>query len=275
MTDRRPPSVRAESLRLHDDHWIKQLRAIPEETAIAIVVDGAAEAVMMASPADIEDFAYGFALTEGLVGSLAEIRELDIVENELGIEARLWLAEGAHSALTHRRRRRAGPMGCGLCGVESLEDAMRPIAPIQSEFRVEASAIAAAMSALAPLQALFQETRAVHAAAFFDPGEGLVALREDVGRHTALDKLIGALAREGRDASSGVLLMTSRISIELIQKSAQIGAPVLAAISAPSALAVRAAEAAGICLCGIVRENGLEVFTRTDRILRERTVHAD
>ncbi len=169
MTDMRPPSVRAESLRFHDDHWIKQLRAIPEETAIAIVVDGAAEAVMMASPADIEDFAYGFALTEGLVGSLDEIRELDIVENELGIEARLWLAEGARAALTHRRRRRAGPMGCGLCGVESLEDAMRPIAPIQSEFRVEASAIAAAMSALAPLQTLFQDTRAVHAAAFFDP----------------------------------------------------------------------------------------------------------
>ena len=162
-----------------------------------------------------------------------------------------------------------------MCGVESLEHALRPIAPIKSDFRIDAGEIISAMAMLSPLQALNQQTRAVHAAAFYTSSEGIVALREDVGRHNALDKLVGALARAGRDARDGVVLMTSRVSIELIQKAAHIGAPVLAAISAPTALALRAAEAAGICVCGIVRDNGLEVFTRSNRILRTGAGDAD
>jgi FdhD protein len=271
MTQARAPVLAASNLILRDGVWKRNQRAIAEETAIAFVVDGAAEAVMMASPSDLEDFAYGFALTEGLVASPADIRELEFVDAELGIEARLWLAEGARARHAQRRRRRAGPVGCGLCGIESLEQAMRSIAPIESEFCIDAEELLTAMAALAPLQSLYQQTRAVHAAAFYTSREGIVALREDAGRHNALDKLVGALARAGHDGRDGVVLMTSRVSIELIQKAAHIGAPVLAAISAPTALALRAAEAAGICVCAIVRDNGLEVFTRAKRILG----HAD
>ncbi|MEZ6023355.1 MAG: formate dehydrogenase accessory sulfurtransferase FdhD [Hyphomonadaceae bacterium] len=175
----------------------------------------------------------------------------------------------ARNALAQRRRRRAGPVGCGLCGVESLEDAMRPVSAVDSDFAISAAEIVQAMSMLPDKQTLNQQTRAVHAAAFYTADEGIVALREDVGRHNALDKLIGALARQGRDAAGGVILMTSRVSIELIQKAAFARAPVLAAISAPTALALRTAEAAAIAVCGVVRDNGLEVFTRPDRITRD------
>lgn len=265
----RAPSVVTKCTQTRDGAWSAGERAIAEETAIAIVVDGGAEAVMMGTPADIEDFAYGFALTEGVVDRLADIRDVEVVQAELGIEARLWLKTGASSALMRRRRRRAGPVGCGLCGVESLEDAMRPFAPVTSDLRVSANEILAAMASLTPQQPLFQQTRAVHAAAIYTPRDGVKLVREDVGRHNALDKLIGALARNGETAADGFILMTSRVSIELIQKAARIGAPMLAAISAPTALAVRTAEAANITLCGIVRENGLEVFTHERRILRE------
>jgi FdhD protein len=221
---------------------------------------------MMATPADLEDFAHGFALTEGLIGAPADIGRLEIVQAELGIEVRLWLADGARSALAQRRRRRMGPVGCGLCGAESLEGAMRPISPVNSAFTIGAADIVAAMGQLPALQHLNQQTSAIHAAALFAPAEGVVLLREDVGRHNALDKLIGALVRSGRDASGGVILMTSRVSIELIQKAAFARAPVLAAISAPTALALRAAAEAQITVCGLVREDGLEIFTQPDRI---------
>ena len=253
---------------LRDGVWSSGAREIAAEAAIAILIDASSEAVMMATPADLEDFAAGFALTEGLVESLDQIRDIEIAENELGLEARLWLHEGARNAHAQRRRRRAGPVGCGLCGLESLEAAMRPIAPVPSPLRIAAVEISAAMAALPAHQQLNQATSAAHAAAFYAPGRGIMFVREDVGRHNALDKLVGALARAGADAAGGVILMTSRVSIELIQKAARIGAPVLAAISAPSSLALEAAEAANICVCGVVRENGLEVFTQKARILR-------
>jgi FdhD protein len=263
------PVVRAGQHGVRDGVWGEGAREVPEETAIAVVIDGGAEAVMMASPADLEDFAYGFALTEGLVEALDDIRDLDIVANELGLEARLWLREGARNQLAQRRRRRAGPVGCGLCGVESLSEAMRTIPQVRSDFRIGAAEIIAAMAALPPLQHLNQRTRALHAAALYLPGAGLACVREDVGRHNALDKLIGALARQGRDTSNGVILLTSRVSIELVQKAAFAQCPVLAAISAPTALALRAAADAGIAVCGVVRENGLEVFTCLERIARD------
>ncbi len=271
MTQLRDPVVRVPRSAVRDGDWSDGVREIPEETAIAFVVDGGAEAVMMATPADLEDFAYGFALTEGLAVTLGDIRDLEIAYAELGVELRLWLKDGARNAHVQRRRRRAGPVGCGLCGIESLEDAMRAIAPVTSRFEISASEIVAAMGALPALQRFNETTRAVHAAAFYTPAEGIVLLREDVGRHNALDKLIGALARRSRNAGDGVILMTSRVSIELIQKAAYAGAPVLAAISAPTALALRMAEAADMAVCGIVRDNGLEVFTRPTRITR----HAD
>jgi FdhD protein len=261
-----PPAVRVETLKVGEADVRAATRAIPEETAVAFVFDAGTWAVMMATPADLEDFALGFSLNEGVVADAGEIREVDIAPAEGGVELRIWLAAERGAALAGRRRTMAGPTGCGLCGVDSLAEALRAPPAVASDLTVLAREIVDAMQALAPRQALNLETRAVHAAALYVPGEGLVAVREDAGRHNALDKLAGALARSGRRAGEGVVLMTSRVSVELIQKAALMGAPILAAVSAPTALALRTAEAAGITVVGVVRHDGLEVFTHKDRI---------
>ena len=242
------------------------MRAVPEETAVAFVYDGGSEAVMMASPADLEDFAIGFSLNEGIITDLAQIARMEQFDTDLGIEMRLWLSAGLSARLSARRRHRAGPTGCGLCGVESLEDALPKLAKIDSAVVVSAAEIIAAMAQMADLQNLNHQTRAVHAAGFYQPGHGVILVREDVGRHNALDKLAGAMARQGLTAKDGAILMTSRLSVELVQKAAAMGAGVLAAVSAPTALALRTAEAAGMCLVGVVRSDGLEVFTGFDHI---------
>ncbi|MCS0495091.1 formate dehydrogenase accessory sulfurtransferase FdhD [Ancylobacter sp. MQZ15Z-1] len=241
-------------------------RAIPEETAVAIVHNGSTYAVMMATPADLEDFGYGFSLTEGVVGSLSDVESIETLEFDEGVEIRLWLNEERAGQMVARRRQIAGPTGCGLCGVESLELATKPAKLVPEGRSFTAAQIGEAIAALPPAQRLNHETRAVHAAAFWQPGDGLVAVREDVGRHNALDKLVGHLARTGRDAAAGIVLLTSRVSIEMVQKTAMLGAPVLVAVSAPTALAVRTAEASGITLAAIARDDGFEVFTHPHRI---------
>jgi FdhD protein len=237
-----------------------------EETPIAIVHDAATYAVMMGTPNDLEDFAVGFSLTEGVIQSAAEVRGFEAIQTDYGVEARLWLAPGKAAALAGRRRRLAGPTGCGLCGVESLQVVahvvQRPLAAIPS---LTIHNIQSAMAALEPAQALGRETRAVHAAGLWRPGQGLVLAREDVGRHNAVDKLAGALALRGQDAA-GVLTLTSRVSVELVQKAAAIGAPVIAAVSAPTGLAIRTAEAAGITLIAVARQDGFEIFSHAHRI---------
>lgn len=242
------------------------VRDIPEETALAVVVDGGAEAVMMGSPGDLQDFAFGFALNEGLIASLDEIRSFEVVEAGEGLELRLWLVEARRRDLAERRRFRIGPTGCGLCGVDSIAEALRPLPRIETDVRVPASRIVAAMAALEGLQPLNARVHAVHAAAFLNLDSGALTVREDVGRHNALDKLAGALVQAGAPASRGVVLMTSRLSVELVQKAAMMGAPILAAISAPTGQALRTAERAGICIAGIVRRDGLEVFTYPERL---------
>ena len=241
-------------------------RALAEETPVAFTFNRSTLAVMLASPADLEDFAIGFSLTEGIIAQLEDIEELDIVPGETGIELRLWLAPARAAAAESRRRRLAGPGGCGLCGIESLAEAARPVPEIASAARFSGADIAAAVATLAPAQRLGALTRATHAAGFWTPGEGLIALREDVGRHNALDKLAGALARAGRTAADGIVVLSSRLSVELVQKAARIGAPMLAAVSAPTARAVRTAEAAGITLIGIARDDGFEIFTHPRRV---------
>ena len=225
---------------------------------------------MMASPCDIPDFALGFSLTEGIIENASDILSLDVIAVEDGIEARMWIADDRMRLLSARRRHLAGPTGCGLCGVESLSEAVRPAARVSSELTVTADLVRAAMARLGPAQALNIETRAVHAAGYFEPGRGLLAVREDVGRHNALDKLVGHVRgeglRQGADPAHGLLLLTSRVSIEMVQKAAVLGVGVMAAISAPTALAVRTAERAGITLAAIVRDDGFEVFTHPARI---------
>ncbi|MDB5581064.1 MAG: formate dehydrogenase family accessory protein FdhD [Bradyrhizobium sp.] len=241
-------------------------RSIPEETAVALTYNGGTYAVMMATPQDLEDFAVGFSLSEGVIGSPADIDSLDIVRLDDGAELRMWLSRPKADHLDERRRHIAGPTGCGLCGIESIAEAVRPAAVVGHDRQFLSEQIMAAMRSLPVRQKLNIETRAVHAAAFWDVARGIVAVREDVGRHNALDKLSGALARASIPASDGIILLTSRISVEMVQKSAAIGAPVIVSVSAPTALAVRVADAAGITLAAIARADGFEVFTHPRRI---------
>ena len=241
-------------------------REVAEETAVALSYNRLSYAVMMATPADLEDFAVGFSLAERIVAAPGEIEELEVVAVEAGIELRMWLPEARMVAVEARRRQMAGPTGCGLCGLESLDQAMRAPPVVAADRRFDPAALHAAMAEMPGGQALGRRTHAAHAGAFWHPDHGLVALREDVGRHNALDKLAGALARQGHDAAEGVVLMTSRVSVELVQKAAAMGTGVLAAVSAPTALAVRVAEAAGITLVAVARGDGFEVFSHPWRL---------
>jgi FdhD protein len=241
-------------------------RALAEETAIAMTYNRATHAVMMATPDDLHDFARGFSLSEGIVPDHSAIEEIQIVEADHGLELRMWIAATHMAALEKRKRRLLGATGCGMCGLESLAEALRPVPPVPAGRSYTPAQIAAAIASLSAGQKLNQLTRSVHAAGFWTPETGLHAMREDVGRHNALDKLTGALALAGIAAELGILLLTSRISIELVQKAAHMAAPILVAVSAPTALAVRAAEQAGITLIGIARDDGFEVFTNPARL---------
>jgi len=244
-------------------------RQIPEETALALTYNGGTYAVMMGTPQNLADFAIGFSLSEGIVQSADEIDSLDVVELDDGIELRMWLAPAKAALISERRRHIAGPTGCGICGIDSIAEAVRPAAVVTKGRSFAPREIMAAMAAIAPLQAINIETRAVHAAAFWTPARGIVALREDVGRHNALDKLAGALAQQHVPASEGMVLLTSRVSVEMVQKTAAIGAPLMVAVSAPTALAVRMADAAGITLAAIARADGFEIFTHPERIVAD------
>jgi FdhD protein len=248
-------------------------RAVPEETAVAFTYNDTTHAVMMATPEDLEDFAFGFSLTEGIVSAVDEIESLDIIESEFGVELRMWLAAPRQAALSARRRYLAGPTGCGLCGIESLNEACRPPPAVAAGERFAPQDIMQALDSIAVAQPLNRETRAMHGAAFWQPSRGLVAMREDVGRHNALDKLGGALARGRIAARGGAVVLTSRVSVEMVQKTAVIGVPLIIAISAPTALAVRTAEAAGITLVAIARGDGFEIFTHPNRIAKEPVAH--
>jgi FdhD protein len=240
-------------------------RQAPEESAVALVYGGTTQAVLMATPADLEDLAVGFSLTEGIVESAKAIAELEIVEQADGIELRMWLVDAASKAFVDRRRTSLGPTGCGLCGIESLAEAVRPVRRVESQLTVSRGELMRAVSALSGLP-LGSATRAVHAAGLWIPGQGLRLVREDVGRHNALDKVAGALARQEGQAADGIVVLTSRVSVEMVQKAARMGSSIIAAVSAPTALAVRTAEQAGITLAAVVRDDGFEVFTGSSRI---------
>ncbi|MDK3026249.1 formate dehydrogenase accessory sulfurtransferase FdhD [Cupriavidus taiwanensis] len=244
---------------------------VAEEVPVALEYNGISHAVMLATPADLEDFALGFSLSEGIVGSAREVYDIDIDMRPHGIAVQLDIAAAAFMRLKDRRRSLAGRTGCGLCGSESLEQVMRAPAPVQSTASFHTDVIQAAFVQLQLRQALQRHTGATHAAAWLRADGHVSLVREDVGRHNALDKLAGALARSGDDIAGGAVLVTSRASYEMVLKTAAIGAGVLAAVSAPTALAVRLAEQAGITLAGFVRAGAHVVYAHPERLQHSST----
>lgn len=240
----------------------------PQEMPVAIVIDGMSQAVLMATPRDLRDFALGFALTEGLIAGPADVEDFEEAEVEAqGLparEARLWLRPGLAAGLAERRRHMVGPVGCGLCGVDSIAQALPAVVPVVSDWSMPPADVARAMAALAQGQSLRRATPAIHAAAFWN-GQTAIT-REDVGRHNALDKIAGALARAGSDAWQGAIVMSSRLSVDLVQKAARIGAPVLIGASAPTGLALDWAERAGITMIGRARGAEFDLYTHPRRI---------
>jgi FdhD protein len=262
----RPPITQFPRLarRMAGSAWAD--RNVPEEVPVALSFAGTTHAVMMASPANLEDFALGFALTEGIIGAPEEIERMHVEHLETGIDIQMWLRDAANTRFTARRRRLAGPVGCGLCGIESIDEAVRPVAKVsQGQLTLSAEDIAQAMRLLAKDQPFHAQTGAVHAAGFFRPGRDIALVREDVGRHNALDKLAGALAKAGIAGATGAIAVTSRLSVEMVQKAAAIGAPAILAVSAPTALAIRTAEEAGMTLIALVRGEEFDVFTHPER----------
>jgi FdhD protein len=242
-------------------------RTLPEEVPVALSFGGTTQAVMMATPDDLEDFGVGFALSEAIIRSPEDIVSLEIVEADQGFDIQMELAEDLQAAFSARRRQMAGPVGCGLCGIESIEEALRTLPDRKAvEFASSGDDIRGAVRSLTKHQKLRAETGAVHAAGFYQPGAGVSCVREDVGRHNALDKLIGALVRERHDPADGAIVITSRVSVDMVQKAVIAGTGLLIAVSAPTALAVRTAEASGLTLVGIARGTDFEIFTRPDRI---------
>lgn len=241
-------------------------RVLPEEVAVALSFNGTTQAVMMASPGDLEDFGYGFALTEGIAGP-EEVLSVEVEAVERGFDVQVWLHPEAEARLAARRRVMAGPVGCGLCGIDSIEEALREVPVVApSAFRMTPSEVLAAVAALPGEQRLHDATRAVHGAAFWN-GRVLMA-REDVGRHNALDKLAGAMVRVNAHPT-GAVVLTSRVSTDMVQKVAMLGVPVIVAVSAPTVAAVELAERAGITLVALAKGDRFEVFSHTDRLQTE------
>jgi FdhD protein len=248
----------------------RHIRSVPEETPVALTYNGTSYAVMMATPSDLVDYAIGFSLAEGVIDHPADVASLDVISHDAGLELRMWLAPAQAATFFERRRRLTGPTGCGLCGIESLAAALPAVRQVSDGIAVTHQTIMTALSALVSAQALHGATRAVHAAGFFVPGGGMASVREDVGRHNALDKLIGDLARRDIAGATGVVMLTSRVSVDMVHKAAVLGASIIVAISAPTALAIRTAERAGVTLVAVARDDGFEIFTHPHRICAER-----
>lgn len=240
-------------------------RAVPDEVAVGLSFNGRPHTVLMATPADIEDLARGFTLTEMIAGS-GDILAIEIKQADLGLMVDVRLRPEA-APRKARPRTLEGRSSCGLCGVQRLADAVRPLPRVGEGRAVDHQAIQRALDALAETQTLGRLTRATHAAAFADSEGRILLSREDVGRHNALDKLAGAMASTGLEPETGFVLVTSRCSFEMIEKTVRIGCPILVAVSAPTELAIRKAEEAGLTLVALARADGHTVFSRADRLL--------
>lgn len=255
-----------ELTRLSDAAPIADTAAVAEEIPVALVYNGEAFVVVMASPADLEDLAIGFSLTEGIVDAATDVGRVEVIRHSRGIELQMTIPASAAERLAVRRRGISARTGCGVCGIETIDEVLRSPPKVDSKASFAREAFWRAAAQLESAQPLNGETRAVHAAAFADADGTLLVVREDVGRHNALDKVIGALRSLGADTGSGFLVVTSRASYELVQKAAVAGVPVLAAISRPTSLAIQLAEQANITLVGLLRGRSANVYSHPARI---------
>ncbi len=239
------------------------------EVPVALEYNGISHAVMLASPADLEDFALGFSLTEGIIGDAAQFYGCEMEETAEGRLLHIDIATERFLKLKERRRNLTGRTGCGLCGTEALDQVVRPLPPVTHRHAVDASQLIAGMRAMHGLQPLQQLSGATHAAAWMNDAGDVVCVREDVGRHNALDKLLGALTRQKTDFTRGALLITSRASFEMVQKATTMNIGTMAAISAPTSFAVRLAEQAGLTLIGFMRDASYVVYAHPERVRTE------
>ena len=240
---------------------------LAEETPVAMVYNGVSHAVMLATAQDLEDFALGFALSEGIVEQAGELYGIEVLEQEQGMALHCSIASERFMQLKERRRTLAGKTGCGLCGAENLAQAMRYPRALNNAAKFTSASIVSALAALPSHQLLQQQTGATHASAYVLADGSINLVREDVGRHNALDKVVGALAKAGQQDKSGFVLTTSRASFEMVQKVATAGLSMLVAVSAPTALAVRVAEQCGLCLVGFARDSRFVVYSHGEKIL--------
>ena len=240
---------------------------VAEEVPVALTYNRHAHVVMMATPSDLEDFALGFSLSEGIVRDPSELLAVRVLERDQGLEVAMTVSSEAQERLSRQRRNLAGRTGCGLCGAESIEQAMRRPEPVSNALRLPPSAIQQAVEALDAGHPLQSRTGAVHCAGWFDLRRGLVHAREDVGRHNALDKLIGCLALAGFEKTTGFVVVSSRASYEMVYKASAVGSELLVAVSAPTALAITFAGQAGMTLVGFARPGRHNVYTFPERIM--------
>jgi FdhD protein len=261
------PLLEADAVRWERGVWAAQHEQIVEETPVAIVYNRIPHVVMMATPTDLEDFALGFSLTEELIETADDLRHLEISRYSRGVEIQATVAERCVATISERTRRLTGRTGCGICGADSVDAVLKRIHPVERDVTISVPAVQRALDSLAANQPLNTASGAVHAAGWAQLAGTLSILREDVGRHNALDKLVGAATAARVAPAAGFIVVTSRASFEMVQKATVLGAPLLAAISGPTGLAVRVAQQAGLTLVGFARKGRLTVYTHPERLI--------
>jgi FdhD protein len=252
--------------RWRDGAWEETLDRVADEVPVALTFNSIPHVVMLATPADLPDLGRGFSFTEALVASPDEIRAVELKSSEQGIEVALSVPHQRLAELLDRRRNLTGRTGCGVCGAETIQDAIRVPAPVNGGGSIERVALAGALTALRSRQTLNAGAGSLHAAAWVGWDGTIRLVREDIGRHNALDKVIGALLARGIDRGEGVLIVTSRASYEMVQKAATAGVRMLVAVSAPTALAIELAQRTGLTLVGFARESQQVVYTHPERL---------
>ncbi len=253
-------------LRLENDSAVRETAVVAEEVPVAMVYNGEPFVVVMASPADLEDLAVGFSVTEGIVDHADKVSVLEVVRHSRGVEVQMGIDDTAAARITERRRGISARTGCGVCGIESIDEVLRVPHRARDGGRFSVQALWHAAAELEARQPVNLETRAVHAAALARGSGTLDLVREDVGRHNALDKVVGAMLRSARVSDDAFLVVTSRASYELVQKTAAAGISLLAAVSRPTSLAIQLADRANITLVGLLRGRGANVYSHPARL---------